>query len=94
MANAKFLVLDSKQFPEGCSMIHYSNGTADVVLNKRTESVEACGAGAQQWLGKWKNIKNGPQKVLIISERCFFTTANWAKTKGFLIVSIFYFGLL
>ena len=55
MANAKFLVLDSKQFPEGCSMIHYNNGTADVVLNKRTENVEACGAGAQQWLGKWKN---------------------------------------
>ena len=52
MANAKFLVLDSKQFPEGCSMIHYNNGTADVVLNKRTENVEACGAGAQQWLGK------------------------------------------
>ena len=55
MVNAKFLVLDSKQFPEGCSMIHYNNGTADVVLNKRTENVEACGAGARQWLGKLKN---------------------------------------
>ena len=55
MANAKFLVLDSEKFPEGCSMIHYNNGTADVVLNKRTENVEACGAGAQQWLGKLKN---------------------------------------
>ena len=62
MANAKFLVLDSKQFPEGCSMIHYNNGTADVVLNKRTESVEACGAGAQQWLGKCKIMKKNTLK--------------------------------
>ena len=81
MANAKFLVLDSKQFPEGCSMIHYNNGTADVVLNKRTESVEACGAGAQQWLGKWKNVKKTPSKVAHNCRKMFFfNTANWPKT--------------
>ena len=73
MANAKFLVLDSKQFPEGCSMIHYNNGTADVVLNKRTESVEACGAGAQQWLGKCKNMKKISSKVVHICRKMLFS---------------------
>ena len=73
MANAKFLVLDSKQFPEGCSMIHYNNGTADVVLNKRTESVEACGAGAQQWLGKWKNMKKPPSIIAHNRLKFFFS---------------------
>ena len=51
MANAKFLVLDSEKFPEGCSMVHYNNGTADIVLNKHTKDVPTCGAGAQQWMG-------------------------------------------
>ena len=55
MANAKFLVLDSEKFPEGCSMVHYNNGTADIILNKHSKNVAMCGAGAQQWQGKKKN---------------------------------------
>ena len=51
MKNAKFVVLDSEKFPEGCSMVHYNNCTADIVLNKRTENTPTCGAGAQQWQG-------------------------------------------
>lgn len=53
MANAKVVVLDSVKFPEGCSMIHYKNGTADIVLNKHTGNTETCGSGAQQWLGTY-----------------------------------------
>ena len=60
MANATFLVLDSEKFPEGCSMIHYNNGTADIVLNKHTESTETCGAGAQNWLGKYRYFSLAP----------------------------------
>ena len=51
MANSKFLVLDSEKFPEGCSMVQYNNGTADIVLNIHTKGVPTCGAGAQQWMG-------------------------------------------
>ena len=51
MANAKFLVLDSEKYPEGCSMVHYKNGTADIFLNKHAKDVPECGAGAQQWMG-------------------------------------------
>ena len=50
LANAQLVQIDSTNFPSGCSIIHYKNGTSAVISNKHVDGAE-CGVGASHWLG-------------------------------------------
>lgn len=49
LANAELVQIDSANFPTGCSIIHYKNGTSAVVSNKHADGAK-CGVGASHWL--------------------------------------------
>ena len=50
LANAQLVPVDSADFPSGCSIIHYKNGTSAILENKHMDGAN-CGVGASQWLG-------------------------------------------
>ena len=49
ISNAKETQVDSKDYPSGCSLIHYNNGSSEVVYNTLVDG-PVCGMGGNQWI--------------------------------------------
>ena len=49
-SNAKQITLDSKMYPSGCSLLHYGNGTTNVIYNTNSDGAE-CGGNSDKWFG-------------------------------------------
>ena len=49
-SNAKQTTLDSKMYPSGCSLLHYGNGTTNVIYNTNSDGAE-CGGNSNKWFG-------------------------------------------
>ena len=49
-SNAKQITLDSKMYPSGCSLLHYGNGTTNVIYNTNSDGAE-CGGNSNKWFG-------------------------------------------
>ena len=50
MSNETQLMLDSPDFPSGCSIVHYKNGSIDVIFNTNLQGID-CGKSSKHWIG-------------------------------------------
>ena len=55
LANAKLKVLDSAEYPSGCSVVHYQNKTSVVILNKHSLG-SVCGVGGLHYTGRFIKV--------------------------------------
>ena len=52
LVNQQISVVDSTDYPTGCSVIHHTDGKTEVILNKHSDG-PACGSGGNgQWFGE------------------------------------------
>ena len=49
-SNANQQTVDSKDYPSGCSLVHYKNGSSSIVYNTYMHGPD-CGVGGDQWWG-------------------------------------------